>query len=179
MELEWDRRFISVLGVANKRLYQLRLQTADQSYQRNKVDFSSLSCFFLAPHFIGSPERVRCLRRGPSQSLCQHKVGLSVGMFISLVWLHRGCRTVQHACCYTLAALKCRAHPASAVAKCVATVQQNSNVSCNKDFPVMPVSEQAFSMHSSSQSVVSLQSWPLNAQCRTDRWVWAQPRCLK
>ncbi|KAK9842948.1 hypothetical protein WJX74_004754 [Apatococcus lobatus] len=46
MEMEWDRRFISVLGVANKRLYQLRLQTADQSYQRNKAVLDQIAQSF-------------------------------------------------------------------------------------------------------------------------------------
>jgi len=37
MELEWDRRYITVLGVANKRLYEFRLQTAQETYPSAKV----------------------------------------------------------------------------------------------------------------------------------------------
>ena len=36
-ELEWDRRYITVLGVANKRLYEFRLQTARDTYEKAKV----------------------------------------------------------------------------------------------------------------------------------------------
>jgi len=36
MELEWDRRYITVLGVANKRLYEFRLQTAQETYPSAK-----------------------------------------------------------------------------------------------------------------------------------------------
>lgn len=32
-ELEWDRRFITTLGVANKRLYELRIQTGGKVNQ--------------------------------------------------------------------------------------------------------------------------------------------------
>lgn len=39
VELEWDRRFLTVLGVAGKRLYELRLQTAEATYAK---DSSSL-----------------------------------------------------------------------------------------------------------------------------------------
>lgn len=34
--LEWDRRFITTLGVANKRLYELRLQTSSGTYEQDK-----------------------------------------------------------------------------------------------------------------------------------------------
>lgn len=37
MELEWDRRYITVLGVANKRLYEFRLQTSADTYDQAKV----------------------------------------------------------------------------------------------------------------------------------------------
>ncbi|KAK9834317.1 hypothetical protein WJX81_006439 [Elliptochloris bilobata] len=32
--LEWDRRYVTVLGVANQRLYSFRLQTANDTYDR-------------------------------------------------------------------------------------------------------------------------------------------------
>lgn len=35
-ELEWDRRLITVLGAANNRLYEFRLQTANSTYEANK-----------------------------------------------------------------------------------------------------------------------------------------------
>ena len=37
MELEWDRRLITVLGAANNRLYEFRLQTANSTYETSKV----------------------------------------------------------------------------------------------------------------------------------------------
>ena len=36
-ELEWDRHYFTVLGVANKRLYEFRLQTAKDTYDKAKV----------------------------------------------------------------------------------------------------------------------------------------------
>ena len=38
-ELEWKRHYITVLGVANKRLYEFRLQTAKDTYDKAKVSF--------------------------------------------------------------------------------------------------------------------------------------------
>ena len=35
IELEWDRRFSTVLGTANKRLYSFRLQTSDSIFERD------------------------------------------------------------------------------------------------------------------------------------------------
>ena len=32
--LEWDRHYVTVLGVANQRLYSFRLQTASDTYER-------------------------------------------------------------------------------------------------------------------------------------------------
>lgn len=34
--IEWDRRLLTTLGVANKRLYELRLQTNSPSYAKDK-----------------------------------------------------------------------------------------------------------------------------------------------
>jgi hypothetical protein len=36
-ELEWDRRFLTVLGVANRRLYELRLQSSNESFEQQQV----------------------------------------------------------------------------------------------------------------------------------------------
>ena len=32
MEVEWERRYLSVLGVANRRLYELRIQTSEATW---------------------------------------------------------------------------------------------------------------------------------------------------
>ena len=37
VELEWERHYITVLGVANKRLYEFRLQTSKDTYEKAKV----------------------------------------------------------------------------------------------------------------------------------------------
>lgn len=34
--VEWDRRLLTTLGVANKRLYELRLQTSSPTYEQDK-----------------------------------------------------------------------------------------------------------------------------------------------
>jgi hypothetical protein len=44
---EWDRRYVTVLGVANKRLYQLRLQTAWDTYDLKKARIELLFFCFL------------------------------------------------------------------------------------------------------------------------------------
>jgi hypothetical protein len=36
--LEWDRRLMTTLGVANQRLYELRLQTSSSSYGMDKPE---------------------------------------------------------------------------------------------------------------------------------------------
>ena len=36
-ELEWERRYVTVLGAANKRLYQFRLQTTDKTFEQSPV----------------------------------------------------------------------------------------------------------------------------------------------
>lgn len=36
-ELEWERRYVTVLGAANKRLYQFRLQTTDKTFEQTPV----------------------------------------------------------------------------------------------------------------------------------------------
>lgn len=36
-EKEWDRRLLTTLGVAGKRLYELRLQTPEPNFERNEV----------------------------------------------------------------------------------------------------------------------------------------------
>ena len=41
-ELEWDRRLITVLGAANNRLYEFRLQTANSTYESSKVCHSHM-----------------------------------------------------------------------------------------------------------------------------------------
>jgi hypothetical protein len=46
MELEWDRRFLTVLGVANGRLYSLRLQAADKAFNADPARFQSIASSF-------------------------------------------------------------------------------------------------------------------------------------
>ena len=36
-ELEWERRYVTVLGAANKRLYQFRLQSLDRTFEQTPV----------------------------------------------------------------------------------------------------------------------------------------------
>ena len=36
--LEWDRRYLSVLGVENNRLYELRLQTPEKVFAEEEND---------------------------------------------------------------------------------------------------------------------------------------------
>ena len=35
--LEWDRNYVTVLGVANKRLYEFRLQSSHRNFEAAKV----------------------------------------------------------------------------------------------------------------------------------------------
>jgi hypothetical protein len=45
LELEWDRRYVTVLGVANRRLYEFRLQTLNSTYEKDEVPY-------LLPHML-------------------------------------------------------------------------------------------------------------------------------
>jgi hypothetical protein len=36
-ELEWERRYLTTLGVANKRLYEMRIQTSAAAFQKAEV----------------------------------------------------------------------------------------------------------------------------------------------
>lgn len=49
VELEWDRRFVTVLGVASKRLYELRIQTAESTYAKDSASLmriiDSFQCY--------------------------------------------------------------------------------------------------------------------------------------
>lgn len=46
IELEWDRRYLAVLGVANQRLYQLRAQAANAAFERSTDKFTSIAQSF-------------------------------------------------------------------------------------------------------------------------------------
>ena len=48
-ELEWERRYVTVLGAANKRLYQFRLQTLDKTAEQSPVSLL-LSAFPILSH---------------------------------------------------------------------------------------------------------------------------------
>lgn len=38
VRMEWNRRYLSVLGVENNRLYELRLQTPEKSFAEEEND---------------------------------------------------------------------------------------------------------------------------------------------
>jgi hypothetical protein len=44
--LEWDRRLLTTLGVANKRLYELRLQTDSRTYAREAPALDAIRASF-------------------------------------------------------------------------------------------------------------------------------------
>jgi hypothetical protein len=46
IELEWDRRFLTVLGVANKRLYSWRLQTSNKVFEKDPERLLSVARSF-------------------------------------------------------------------------------------------------------------------------------------
>jgi len=46
IELEWDRRFLTVLGVANKRLYSWRLQTSNTVFEKDPERLLSVARSF-------------------------------------------------------------------------------------------------------------------------------------
>jgi PsbP len=46
IELEWDRRFLTVLGVANKRLYSWRLQTSNKVFEKDPERLLSVAKSF-------------------------------------------------------------------------------------------------------------------------------------
>lgn len=46
VELEWDRRYLTVIGVANKRLYEFRLQTATATYEKDQARLQSITQSF-------------------------------------------------------------------------------------------------------------------------------------
>lgn len=42
VSLEWDRRYLSVLGVENNRLYELRLQTPENVFAEEEGDLRAV-----------------------------------------------------------------------------------------------------------------------------------------
>ncbi len=46
MELEWDRRYITVLGVANRRLYEFRIQTSTTDFEAAKANLNLAMVYF-------------------------------------------------------------------------------------------------------------------------------------
>lgn len=44
--VEWDRRLLTTLGVANNRLYQLRLQTANETFEQAETQLQTISQSF-------------------------------------------------------------------------------------------------------------------------------------
>ena len=41
-ELEWERHYLTTLGVANKRLYEFRIQTSQAAFQKAEVRCRSI-----------------------------------------------------------------------------------------------------------------------------------------
>ena len=56
-ELEWERRYVTVLGAANKRLYQFRLQSTDKTFEQNPV---RLITYFLIHLQLTQITLIRC-----------------------------------------------------------------------------------------------------------------------
>mmetsp|Transcript_408 Transcript_408/g.1207 ORF Transcript_408/g.1207 Transcript_408/m.1207 type:complete len:279 (+) Transcript_408:94-930(+) len=46
IEMEWDRRLLFALGVANRRLYELRLQAPEAKFEANEEDLRSIPASF-------------------------------------------------------------------------------------------------------------------------------------
>ena len=46
MELEWDRRYLAVLGVAGRRLYEFRLQASSATYEADPQRFLTIATSF-------------------------------------------------------------------------------------------------------------------------------------
>ena len=64
VELEWDRRYITVLGVANRRLYEFRLQTANSQYEKAQVwaeTFPTCLCVDTASNSCYCPSLKFCI----------------------------------------------------------------------------------------------------------------------
>ena len=47
IELEWDRKYLTVLGVANKRLYSWRLQTSNKNFEKDPERLLSVARSFV------------------------------------------------------------------------------------------------------------------------------------
>lgn len=78
MELEWDRRLITVLGTANNRLYEFRLQTANKTYETSKVLLcrypltSSQVCAFSSAPIMCSLFEVSSYQQQSADTLLSH-----------------------------------------------------------------------------------------------------------
>ena len=46
MEVEWERRYLSVLGVANRRLYEMRLQTSEAAWTADPARLTAIADSF-------------------------------------------------------------------------------------------------------------------------------------
>jgi hypothetical protein len=44
--LEWDRRYLAVLGVAGQRLYEFRLQASNNAYERDAERLLTIATSF-------------------------------------------------------------------------------------------------------------------------------------
>lgn len=62
-EKEWDRRLLTTLGVAGKRLYELRLQTPETSFEKNEV--SEFVLWHACTAVLRRCDVLACESRGP------------------------------------------------------------------------------------------------------------------
>lgn len=53
VSLEWDRRYLSVLGVENNRLYELRLQTPENVFLEEENDLRQVMDSFRVNKVLG------------------------------------------------------------------------------------------------------------------------------
>lgn len=61
VRLEWDRRYLSVLGVENNRLYELRLQTPENVFLGEENDLRQVMDSFRVNKVLGWPVQAFCL----------------------------------------------------------------------------------------------------------------------
>jgi hypothetical protein len=107
LELEWDRRYLTVLGVANKRLYEFRLQTQNTTYEKNKVrrarevQGSSLASFSedaRVTFLSASPVDWACTQWETHRHAPVHMPTCSVYMvYVNVLYSHR-CRGWFYVC---------------------------------------------------------------------------------
>ncbi|KAF8072453.1 PPD1 [Scenedesmus sp. PABB004] len=68
--VEWDRRFLTTLGVANKRLYELRLQTSSETYDADKPGLDVIRSSFKVVEVETAAARRMALELGCGVRVC-------------------------------------------------------------------------------------------------------------